>query len=701
MEQRVKKAKLFRTLKVVYYCLGFPIFLFVTFALVSQNLGHEPFMGEGAGVMSELKGFLVSPAMYAFWIALAIWLVIGIVQIICNFAIKNRRNRAMVVVAVMLVVLLLPVFAIDAIYTAKVDELMVSAPVGTVVRDYKTQLSNYRMQTSGRESLTETLKNNVYKFQTSYNIATGGGLFGGSAMNFTNEALYYDMYGLDYNADGTVDELDHVLIRDLPDPYAGKSDAELTEMGAAGGEYNSIPVKDHLGDTINDKDGNPVEELEGKFILSHHSQPVSDNNKENVHVFLWYDGTKYATLSNPEGGYGEAYYNQNGTFADGYVYSTEVALNILESYYQAQIDMKSHFAAAQTAGYTGTEADLRADIEAEAATRQKNYYLNSEDETLKTIWEREEAYAAGYSLTTDELNAVLNELGGALGTAQLIGDLLPIIDLALGGLEFSVEQILGLVLGDMPETMNFLKAQLADLVNIKLAIKWSGNLQIVLKDLPGGRAEETIDVDSSFSVASVKELLDTLGISNGMLAEIIGLLGLEASAPEANTVSGLEEMLGSLLGSLYWHQSPVILPEYEFYEDEARAEDDAVRLYQAAYAKLRKAEYMGGTHGYMAGSRLIGSSIGNGTDAANGLQNLAAVQQLKLDLSYQPVMYSILIIRDMLMTFSAFILFFTMMSYIAADREVLWATGQIKPKQKKAKKGETDDKAAENNEEVA
>ena len=43
-----------------------------------------------------------------------------------------------------------------------------------------------------------------------------------------------------------------------------------------------------------------------------------------------------------------------------------------------------------------------------------------------------------------------------------------------------------------------------------------------------------------------------------------------------------------------------------------------------------------------------------------------------------------------------------MMSYIAADREILWATGKIDPnKGKKAKKGKKADKADENNKEVA
>ena len=53
------------------------------------------------------------------------------------------------------------------------------------------------------------------------------------------------------------------------------------------------------------------------------------------------------------------------------------------------------------------------------------------------------------------------------------------------------------------------------------------------------------------------------------------------------------------------------------------------------------------------------------------------------------------------MTFAGFALFFTMMSYIAADRAILWATGQIDLNKKKGKKDKKAGKVAENNEEVA
>ena len=695
MEQRVKKARLFRMLKVIYYCLGLPIFFLAVFTLVMQVYGHNPFMGDyGEGLFTSIKSMLSAPAMYAIWIALAVWVIIGLVQIICRFAVKNRRTRAMIVVAVMLVVMLVPMFAIDAIYTAKLETLAAEAPEGVVVKDYTNQLSYYRTHTSGagngglsmKTSYSSTLINNVEQYLRVYNIPMYGSFKGGNAANFTNEALYYDDFGYDYNADGTVDEYDHILIR-IP-----------TDENAKPGDFNKIWAESLI---LEDMYGeNPVEVF-GNFYSVHYTQAISPDAEENVECYVWYDGDK-VVYEKSEGVYGEAYYNKNGMLADGYIYSLEVALNILEDYYEAQEEMKELFA---LTGKTN-EADFRAEIEAGAAARREDYYTGA-DATEEDIflWERENAMAASYSLTVDELNRVLNELGGALGSAKLLQSLLPTVESLLGGLSFSVGQILGMVLGSMPETIAYLSAELADLVNIKLAIKWSGNLQIVLQNLPDGAPDVAIDLDENFSVATVKQLISTLGISNGMLAEIITMIGLEAKADD-NSVAGLETMLAGLLENLYWYTSPVLAPEYDFYVDEsldpADDTDWAIMEYQAAYAKYKRAEYEGGLHGYLCGSRLIGSSLGSGNyGAAFGLQNLTAVRQLQTDLSYQPTLYSLLIVRDMLMTFAGLALFFTMMSYIAADREILWATGQIDPNKKKGKKGKKAGKVAENNEEVA
>ena len=695
MEQRVKKARLFRMLKVIYYCLGLPIFFLAVFTLVMQVYGHNPFMGDyGEGVFTSIKSMLSAPAMYAIWIALAVWVIIGLVQIICRFAVKNRRTRAMIVVAVMLVVMLVPMFAIDAIYTAKLETLAAEAPEGVVVKDYTNQLSYYRTHTSDagnnglsmKTSYTSTLIQNVEQYLRVYNLPMYGAFKGGNAANFTNEALYYDDFGYDYNADGTLDEYDHILIRNKAN---GTPD-----------EFKRIWAKSLI---LEDMNGENAEEVFGNFYSIHYTQAISPDESENVECYVWYDGNKVVYEAS-EGVYGKAYYNKNGMLADGYIYSLEVALNILEDYYEAQEEMKELFAL--TGKDKKKEAEFRAEIEAGAAARREEYYTGAEaTEEDKFLWERENAMAEGYSLTVTELNRVLNELGGALGSAKLLQSLLPTVESLLGGLSFSVGQILGMVLGDMPETIAFLSAQLTDLVNIKLAIKWSGNLQIVLQNLPDGAADVVIDLDENFSVATVKTLLSTLGISNGMLAEIITMIGLEAKADD-NSVAGLENMLAGLLENLYWYSSPVLAPEYDFYVDESLDPNNdtewAIMEYQAAYAKYKRAEYEGGLHGYLCGSRLIGSSLGSGNYGAEfGLQNLTAVKQLQTDLSYQPTLYSLLIVRDMLMTFAGFALFFTMMSYIAADREILWATGQIDPNKKKGKKDKKAGKVAENNEEVA
>ena len=693
MEQRVKKARLFRMLKVIYYCLGLPIFFLAVFTLVMQVYGHNPFMGDyGEGVFTSIKSMLSAPAMYAIWIALAVWVIIGLVQIICRFAVKNRRTRAMIVVAVMLVVMLVPMFAIDAIYTAKLETLAAEAPEGVVVKDYTNQLSYYRTHTSDagnnglsmKTSYTSTLIDTVEQYLRVYNLPMYGAFKGGNAANFTNEALYYDDFGYDYNADGTLDKYDHILIRNKAD---GTPD-----------EFKRIWAKSLI---LEDMNGENSVEVFGNFYSIHYTQAISPDESENVECYVWYDGNKVVYEAS-EGVYGKAYYNKNGMLADGYIYSLEVALEILEDYYEAQEEMKALFKAT---GKTN-EADFRAEIEAAAAARREERYTgaNATEEDI-FLWERENAMAEGYSLTVTELNRVLNELGGALGSAKLLQSLLPTVESLLGGLSFSVGQILGMVLGDMPETIAFLSAQLTDLVNIKLAIKWSGNLQIVLQNLPDGAADVVIDLDENFSVATVKTLLSTLGISNGMLAEIITMIGLEAKADD-NSVAGLENMLAGLLENLYWYSSPVLAPEYDFYVDDSLDPNNdtewAIMEYQAAYAKYKRAEYEGGLHGYLCGSRLIGSSLGSGNYGAEfGLQNLTAVKQLQTDLSYQPTLYSLLIVRDMLMTFAGFALFFTMMSYIAADREILWATGQIDPNKKKGKKGKKAGNVAENNEEVA
>ena len=676
MEQ--KKAKLFHVLKIAYYCLGFPIFFLAVLSLVMQNYGHVPFMGPGTGEFIAIKRLFSSPAMYAIWIALALWVATVIVQIICNYLVKNRHTRVTIVIASMLVILLLPMFIIDGVYTARLEKIAEAAPEGVVVKDYKTHLSYYRTQTSKgtnpdgstmKVSYTDDIKRQMLQFCTAYNLPYHGVMFQSLAGSFENEGLRYDDFGFDYNEDGVIDSYDHILIKT---PAGGNK------------PYGTFWEEELV---LTSMSGKNTKKVQGNFYCSKYVQQVSPDSSENVDCYVWYLGDK-ATLEETDGYYGKAYYNKNGMLADGYIFSVEVALNILEEYYQAQEDMKALFA--QT-GYTGTEAELRAEIQEGAMARLEERYTGANaTDAEKELWAREISYAEGHSLTIAELNSALAELGGALGDASLIKNLVSTLGYVGGPFGLDVKNLqLGKVLdmvlgGTLPETLKFLKANLGDLTNIKISITANPVLTIELKNLPNGLTVDPIFVDETLSTATIKGILDEVGISNGMLAEVLSLIGFTAKADD-NSLEGLENMLYGVLETLYWYRSPILEPEYNFYVDEALSadipEEKAMMEYQAAYSRYKRAEYEGSFHGSLAGSKLIGSTIGDGTHSSSeGLQNLQAVQQMQTDLSYIPEMYSVLIVRDMLMTFAGLIILFTMLSYMAAEKEYLWATGQVEPK---------------------
>ena len=674
MEQ--KKAKLFHVLKIAYYCLGFPLFFLAVLCLAMQNYGHVPYMGEASGQYIAIKSLFSSPAMYSIWIALAVWAVTVIVQILCNYLIKNRNTRVLTVMAVMLVVLLLPIFVIDGVYTAKLNDLAETAPEGVVVKDYKTHLAYYRTNTSAtnvngstmKVSCNDTLKSDILEFCTTYNVPYNGQMFQSTAGSFENEGLRYDDFNYDYNADGVIDSYDHVLIKTpVDDKPWGRIDKD------------SLTLTNYKGE-------NPVT-IKGEFFCMKYVQQVSPDSSENVDCYVWYRVDKTTPVES-EGYYGKAYYNTNGMLADGYVFSVEVALNILEEYYQAEEDMKELFKAT---GYTDENA-LRAEIKAGAMARlEERYTGENATEEEKFLWEKEKEFAASHSLTIAELNSVLAELGSVVGNAKLLKQLVSTLGMVGGFVGLDIKNLpLGTVLdmvlgGTMPETLAFVKAKLGDLTNIKLSVTASPTLTIKVSNIPE-TDPVTIVFDENLSTETIKGMLDDIGISNSMLAEILNLIGMTAKADD-NSLAGLENMLAGVLETLYWYRSPVIDPEYDYYVDPALdasvPEEKALMDYQAAYAKHQRAYYEGSFHGALVGSKLIGAGVGLGTNmtATGHITTLQQVQQLQADLSILPEMYSVLIVRDMLMTFAALILLFTVLSYMASEKEYLWATGQVETKE--------------------
>lgn len=165
-------------------------------------------------------------------------------------------------------------------------------------------------------------------------------------------------------------------------------------------------------------------------------------------------------------------------------------------------------------------------------------------------------------------------------------------------------------------------------------------------------------------------------------------------------ISGIEacvdisKILLNLVEGLYYYQSPVIKPWWEFVSTTNNGVVDNVNV---AVQKYYRAEYAGKTYGSMIGSTLIGDTLGSGTyPAALGLTSLDAVRQLQVDLSYKPEMYPLFGVRDMIMFFTGFVVLFYYLSFVCAEKEREYATGKAiaEDRKKRVKKNKKKDETA-------
>lgn len=163
---------------------------------------------------------------------------------------------------------------------------------------------------------------------------------------------------------------------------------------------------------------------------------------------------------------------------------------------------------------------------------------------------------------------------------------------------------------------------------------------------------------------------------------------------EAHACLDISSLLLNLVEGLYYYQSPVIKPWWEFVSTTNNGVVDNVKV---AVQKYYRAEYAGKTYGSMIGSALIGDTLGSGTyPAALGLTSLDAVRQLQVDLSYKPEMYPLFGVRDMIMFFTGFVVLFYYLSFVCAEKEREYATGKAiaEDRKKRVKKNKKKDEIA-------
>lgn len=736
MDQRSKnKVKLFRTLKVVFYCLGLPLFIFaVIITAATEYVGEFAYAGlADTELFASMKVLFNGTALYGVWVAAGVWLLIAIVHIILVKTVKNRRARTMLVGIVTLVAMLAPVVVMDLVLPVTLDKIAADAPEGVTIASYEDEKGHFYTRTSASWTADGKYESNNYYFITgvedflrTYNIGMGGGTKSGVANNTSNVPVRFgDLY---IEGEGA--------------PYADSAFANKVVKSGTTVTVNgeSATVSDSTEQLI----------VDGTVFADYYYGTANG---------LWYRTS--ATAQMGDGVYGYASYNSNGMLSDGYVYGIDVALEILEDYYYSQKRMTELSNEATLGGYT---IPSDAEIKAAAAQAREEYYSENGAASgyEKWLWNKQTAISEDFSLTQAELETVLDALGGAIGDA--LGDELVALLGSLSGILGLVNLGEGVVIEktDNGMVVNITSGETTTRIAIEVAESASMGgervLTIALSGTTFGDGVYELGLDSRL-ISGLSDLLDSLvananilrnettkatyqtvaeivydvlngggtgtigtvgtifGLVGGLISiigDITGLITIEADA-DGNVTTSTEDMLygiiTNLLQGLYWYSSSEIRPVYDFYIEGLASlgvnvtSDDAAAQAAAEYAEqlslYDRAVYEGGMHGYMIGSVIIpgssliaGDTLGNGSYSSTVPASYEEVMQFKIELSYKKWLYPLLGVRECLVCFVPFVVLFILLSGMAAEKEMLYATGQESAKKTRKQKKQEKEAAA-------
>ena len=755
MDQRSKnKVKLFRTLKVVFYALGLPLFAFaVVITAATEYVGEFAYNGSAATeLFASMKVLFNGTALYGVWVAAGVWLLIAVIHIILTKTVKNRRARTLLVGIVTLVVMLAPVIVMDLVIPVKLDSIAAELPEGVTIASYQDEKGHFYTRTSASWTPSGKYESNNYYFVTgvesflkTYNIGMYGGTKSGTANNTANAPVTFG---------------------ELYDDASGKAPF-------AGAKFKDKYVKPDTTVTVEDETATVNTNGNGQLVVN---DIVFENYVLGASNGMWYRKELGAEMK--DGAYGYGSYNYNGQFSDGYVYGIDTALAILEDYYYSQKRMSEISNELTLAGNASALPSNETIIAKATELREEYYTLKDSGATAyeQWVWGEQANIAGKYSLTQGELENVLDALGTALGENGLgpalkyllgtVSSLLTDFNIQLSGVQLNqIENGLEVVIeGD--------EATTDDDITITVTIApWedeetgrsSGGkdaLNISLSGIAGG--EYHLGLDSRL-ISGLSELLDglvanadpklvrveatketpavyyetvaeivydvlngggagtigTVGTIFGLVGGLISIVGditdlitIETNE-DGEVITSTEDMLygliTNLLEGLYWYSSPVIKPVYEFYEqaaeelatgtDETKA---LVKEYGKQLADYDRAVYEGGMHGYMIGSVIIpgasliaGDTLGNGSYSATVPASYEEVILLKTELSYKRWLYPLLGVRECLVCFVPFVVLFILLSGVAAEKEMLYATEQETAKKSKKDKKKEEEAAKE------
>ncbi len=455
-DRQIKKVKTYRALKVVFYCLGLPLFFVAVFLSAIKFIGNDPFTGTSAfttqlGFFKDWEILFTSPALYGIWIAFAIWAVIAIVHIVLSKTVKNRRIRMFSMMAVTLVVMFGTMLGMDSALGAKVGEFAKNAPEGVTVADYKTQLSYYRTISSNRHSknMTENLIEQVELLEQVYNVGMEGIDKTGNAGNIANKpATYYNIIDDEGNTgvDISFRTDENTGIPRLDYNPAGNTfvgDGEVTKEVEGKQVVRLAP------------DGNDALVINGK-TYSHYFY-VERKSTAGESVFTWYikdmmpvgwEWKGESKVNVTDGRYGKGLYNESGMLADGWVFSLENVLYILEDYYSAKEAIENgskEFYGNYNSMFTDAMSRRDAYYRGEIADNDGNYV----DPWVSALYEQEVRNAERFSLTRGEIDQLIAKVGALLGDNALFDYLFVNIDTIIGDLDSIGDLVTGALGGTL------------------------------------------------------------------------------------------------------------------------------------------------------------------------------------------------------------------------------------------------------------
>ena len=703
MERSVNgKIKFYRNLKVLFYCLGLPLFVFAVIITTTWLFaGEDPYMGSGGSTtVIWLQNQVTGSGPYGIWIAFGVWLLVAVVQIILRKTMHNRRARTVIVAVIALLAMGVPIVAMDIVLPANLADIQATAPEGVTVKSYGLQLSDLIGKTGSPIGDAHSFLSQVSSVTRAYNIGYYDGTKSGLADNTSNIPVTYEsLYNVDEN--GKVVKLSEERILELKKQYGD----------GTGTDHDFVRVPPNADGKL-EIDGVVYENYTSASYSPSLPSGTTGSATTGYKIFRWYKTSRDSEYK--EGIYGMASYNANGLLSDGYVYGIDSALEVLRQYYYSQMKISE----------LGGSDEIYSAIYAKALELQEVDYSVEGTEKYE-IWHNYVKVGGsggteeGFSMTVGKLTQLLNSVGSHIGNNVVISSLLGLItdtfkvnlsfevgDGTLSILVVTAEDVANNTYGKGVTEGLLIRYQPAtgDASNIQL----NGNILYALGDLLDGLVKSGVIPVGTGGLSIGAWLYDLLSkdlILGLNLNSILGLFGLDLSSlfvgvdKTMSTGKVLETIVMNLLGGLYWYCDPEIIPVYDYYEEAAESLGYDTEL-ASYYCMLDKAVYNGGWHGYMIGSTLIpgvsliaGDNIGSGMPSSMGLGSYTAVVQLQTDLSYKPVYYPLYMVRNLLLAFLPVVVFALIASGIAAEKEWLLETGQDDTPAKK-KRGKKADKAA-------